>query len=361
MQKQILSRRLRSARAAMKHQDLSAIVVTKPANVTYLTGFSGDSSWMILTAKGSCLLTDSRFGEQAHKECPFCRIVERKTTIAPEAGRIISRLKSISSVGVEDTTQVRFFDALKKHLNVGVKKTAGLVERFRVVKDAEEVSAIRAAAKLAQKALDATLPSIRAGMTESQVAGVFDYEVRQLGSRTAFDTIVAFGANASRPHHRPTNRKLKKNDTILLDFCATRNGYCSDMTRCFAFGKPSSYYANVYHAVWKAQQAAIKILKAGVKNAIVDEAAKAVLRGNDVPLYGHGTGHGIGLEVHESPIVASKSAGSLAEGAAITVEPGVYIPGKLGIRIEDDVLITKTGYKYLSPRAEAHVPVLKSR
>ncbi len=175
-----------------------------------------------------------------------------------------------------------------------------------------------------------------------------DFQIRKLDATNSFDTIVAFGPNASRPHHQPGKRKLKKNDTVLIDFGVKFKGYCCDMTRCFVIGKATAFYKNLFRTVQQAQAAAIKTIKAGAKIETVDTAARNVIAAANLPVYGHGTGHGLGLEVHELPIVSKKAKGKLRAGQVITIEPGVYVPGKSGVRIEDDILGTKTGYKILT-------------
>jgi Xaa-Pro aminopeptidase len=192
------------------------------------------------------------------------------------------------------------------------------------------------------------LKYIKPGVTESELAGRLDFQIRRAAASNSFETIVAFGPNASRPHHQPTSRKLKKNDTILIDFGARCKGYCCDITRCFTIGRPNPFYKKVYAAVQQAQTAAIKMVKPGIEIKKVDAAAREVLRKYDLPVYGHGTGHGLGLEIHERPAISEKSKGKLQTGMVFTIEPAVYIPGRLGIRIEDDILITKTGCRILT-------------
>jgi Xaa-Pro aminopeptidase len=225
---------------------------------------------------------------------------------------------------------------------------ANVVENVRRNKDESEVAAICAAAEIARRVFETTRRKIRKGVTENELAGILDFEIRKLGGRNGFDTIVAFGANASRPHHQPTNRKLSQKDTVLIDFGVRYNGYCCDITRCFAVGKAGPFFHRVYAAVEQAQAAALKMVRAGAEISEVDAAAKDVIRKNGLPVYGHGTGHGLGLEVHELPSVSNRTKGTLHAGDVITIEPAVYVPGKLGVRIEDDVLVTDDGYLLLS-------------
>jgi len=202
-------------------------------------------------------------------------------------------------------------------------------------------------------------------MSECEAAGLLDFEMRKLGTTSAFDTIMAFGANCSRNHHQPGARKLRKNDTILVDFGAKVGGYCSDATRCFVFGRATRFYEKVYCGVQAAQQAAIARIRPGARLREIDAAARDVLAELNLPVYGHGTGHGIGLQVHENPFLSKIAKGTLQPGDVITVEPGVYIPGRLGVRIEDDILVTETGHRILSKDrrfnfSEGKMPILKS-
>jgi Xaa-Pro aminopeptidase len=340
--------RVKTLRAALRKQGADALIVTKFSNVTYLTRFLGDDSWALITGTRIFLLTDSRYTEQANKECIDCTVIERKEGIAKVAGQILSRQRAVKTVAVEDSTSVAAFSALKKNVNVRLKKAADLVEKVREVKDDGEIDLIKIAAQIAQKALAATMKYIKPGVSENEIAGLLNLNIRRLGARESFETIVAFGPNASQPHHICTDRKLKKNDTVLIDWGVKYKGYCCDLTRSFAVGKEGRLFEKVCNAVLEAQHAAIAKIKDGVTFAEVDGAAREVLKKHNLPVYGHGTGHGLGLEVHERPIVSAKTKGKLRAGQVITIEPGVYMPGVLGVRIEDDVLVTKGGCKVLS-------------
>jgi Xaa-Pro aminopeptidase len=258
-------------------------------------------------------------------------------------------LKKISgNIVLEKSASIADLEALKKELKRRVKPVADIIEAVRQIKDDSEIAAIKAAAKIASQALKNTVKRMRTGITENELAGALDFEIRKSGGHTGFETIVAFGPNAARPHHRPTDRKLRKNDTILIDFGVRYDGYTCDITRCFATGKTSGLYKRAYNAVLEAQAEAIKIVKAGVKIKDVDAAARMVLEKYKLPVYGHGTGHGIGLEIHEAPSLSPRQESVLQAGQVITIEPAVYIPGKLGVRIEDDILVTRKGFIILS-------------
>jgi len=268
--------------------------------------------------------------------------------MAEAVAKLIKKLKSVKTVALEKSASLADFDALKKDIKGRLKTTANIIESVRSTKEADEVAAIRTAGRIAAQALKQTLRYIKPKITENELAGRLDFQIRKLGARNSFETIVAFGSNASCPHHQPSSRKLKKNDTILIDFGVRYKNYCCDLTRCFAVGRATDLYKKVYDAVKEAQAAAIKMIKPGVEISQVDAAAREVIGKCDLPVYGHGTGHGLGLEVHEEPVISAEGKGKLQAGMVFTIEPGVYIPGKLGVRIEDDILVTEAGCNILS-------------
>ncbi len=348
MDARITKRRIKAIRRELSNRGINCLLLTKPANVTYTTGFLGDDSWALITNRAVYLLTDSRYIEQAQKECACCKIVHRTDSLAKALAKLLKKLKSVQTVIVEKSTSLAAFEAIKKHVKVRLKAVANIIESVRSIKDSSEVAAIKAAAAIAAKALKQTLGYIKPGITENELAVRLDFQIRKAEASNSFETIVAFGPNASRPHHQPGRRKLKKNDTVLIDFGVRYKGYCCDLTRCFIIGRPTHLYKKAYIAVKQAQIAALEMIKAGVATKKVDAAAREVIGKYDLPVYGHGTGHGLGLEVHEEPVISADSKAKLLPGMVFTIEPAVYIPGKLGIRIEDDVLVTETGSKILT-------------
>jgi len=345
---QTLKNRHRAVREGLSRLKADCLVVTKPASVTYLTGFTGDDSWAIVLPGAVVLVTDSRFTEQAAKDCRLCRIIERKDAMVKVVAKFLRTRREIKAPAIEKSATIADFEGLKKHLHARLRTVSQVIESARRTKDPGEVAAVREAAKIANQALRQTRRKIKPGLTENELAGILDFEIRKSGATNSFETIVAFGPNGSRPHHRPTNRKLRKNDTVLIDFGVRHNSYCCDVTRCFSVGKSGRLFNKVFAAVQEAHAAALKMVKAGVEIKQLDLAAKAVIKKHRLPVYGHGTGHGLGLEVHELPVVSSRTKGTLQAGDVITIEPGVYIPGKLGVRIEDDILVTLNGYTMLS-------------
>jgi len=350
MNAEIINKRVRATRREMAKMGVSFLIVTRPANVTYTTGFLGGDSWAVITKGRVYLVTDSRYTEQAQKECVSCKIVERTDTLAGAVAKIAGKRKSAGIPAVEKTTSLALYEQLKKALKTRLKAVSDIIENIRSEKDSSELAAIKTAAAISAKALEETLPYIKPGITESELAGMLDFQIRKLGAKIGFETIVAFGPNASRPHHQPGKRKLKKPDTVLIDFGAAYKSYHSDLTRCFCIGKPTDFFKRVFDVVEQAQAAAISLIKDGADMIEVDVAARKVIAENNLPVYGHGTGHGIGLEIHENPFLKPDGKGTLKAGQILTVEPGIYIPGKLGVRIEDDVLVTETGHKIITSK-----------
>jgi Xaa-Pro aminopeptidase len=356
----ILKKRLKKVRAELGAGKADAMLVTDRADVSYLSGFTGDDSWLILTGRGAVLVTDSRYTLQAKKECPACKIYERKGRMADAIGDILKKTCAVRTIAVEDKIKLSLFNDLRKKLSVRLRAIKSPVEQCRQIKDEFEIAAIRRAGRIAQTALGEILPKIRIGMSESEVAAMLEFEMKKYGASAAFESIIAFGPNAAMPHYLPASRKLKKVDTILIDFGARINGYNSDLTRCFAVGKVNKFYEKVYKTVFAAQKAAIKAIIAGQSPQVIDAAAREVIKSAELPPYGHGTGHGLGLEVHERPIISAISKTPLQKNNVTTIEPAVYLADKFGVRIEDDVLVTENGCEILSsPLKSDEVPLLK--
>ncbi|NLW83692.1 MAG: aminopeptidase P family protein [Phycisphaerae bacterium] len=340
--------RVRAVRQRLHEERLDGLIVTGVENVRYLTGFTGHDSWAVVLPKSVVLVTDSRYTEQAMAECIGCRVVERKGPLAIKVNELLET-RTIEAVGVEDNCTVATLQGIRKAMSVRVKPVRNVVEAVRMIKTETEVRLIQKASKIAFDAMDWALGQLQPGMTERQLAAMYVYRLSHYDATEGFETIVCFGPNGSRNHHQPSERKLANNDVLLLDFGANYNGYISDMTRCFAVGTPSDFYCRVYQTVARAQKAAIAAVRAGVRVCDVDAAARQVIEAAHLPAYGHGTGHGLGLQVHEMPSVSGLDRKTrLQAGQVITIEPGVYLPGKFGIRLEDDILVTDTNGKILS-------------
>jgi len=346
-----LSDRLRKLRSRIADASFEALLVTHAPDVRYLTDFPGEDSWAIVTAKAVHLISDSRFDEQINQSCPYVKKMIRKGAMADALAELVGDLK-IKSLGFQaDHITVRGLETLQDKLAKGLfKNTHGWIVEQRAVKDATELRAIRRAIALHEQAYMQTLDQIRPGMSENEVATLLEYNMRWIGGEgPAFATIVAIAANAALPHHIPGRTRVKANIPILIDSGACANGYRSDMTRVIALGGLSQKLTEVYQVVLEAQQTAIDAIRPGAKLKDVDAAARNVIAEAGYGEYfGHGLGHGIGLEIHEQPSFSRAADGELVENNVVTVEPGVYLPGVGGIRIEDDVLVTSRGHRKLT-------------
>jgi Xaa-Pro aminopeptidase len=336
-------KRLSLLRKALSAKNVAALLVTHPPNVFYLCGFSGDSGTLLMDQQRTWLFTDGRFTVQARQELQIdARLVISPGTLANSVGEIVSsrRMKVGFEAGHMTVAQMKVFRQA-----AGAKPRwvalSGTVEALRAIKDVNEIERIRDAGKLASRTLAEVLALLKPGIREFEVAAEIEYRMRRRGADgPAFKTIVAFGARAALPHARPTGKRLRKNELVVLDLGAILAGYCSDLTRTVYVGKASARIRKWYDAVRQAQAAAIAATRAGALAGDVDGAARHVLAGARLEKYFvHSTGHGLGLEVHEDPRLARNQKHSLHAGNVVTIEPGVYVEGIGGIRIEDDVAV----------------------
>jgi len=359
--------RFRRLRDELRRHQAAAYLAASAVEVAYLSNFGGEDAWLLVPARGRpTLVTDFRYAEDAAQDCPHVRAVLRADSLAAEVGRLAGRLRGPVVFNPHDLTVAerrRLSRAFRAGGPTGkgtrragrrpmaLKAVPGLVSRMRLVKDACEVAAIRRALGVAETAYAEFLGRIRLGMTELRLAAELEYCLRRRGADgTAFPTICAVGPNASRPHARPGNRRLRADTLLLVDFGALVRGYRCDLTRMVLPSRIPARVRLAYEAVLAAQTAAIQAAGPGVKAVDVDAAARQVLTDRGYgKVFGHGTGHGIGREVHEGPSLSPKAGKqTLQPGMVVTVEPGVYLPGRFGIRIEDDVLITRNGRRVLS-------------
>ncbi|HEY2459288.1 MAG TPA: Xaa-Pro peptidase family protein [Candidatus Acidoferrum sp.] len=342
MKMDFLGRR-RQLAARMDGANLDCLLVTHPANWYYLTGFTGESGSLVVSRGRATLVTDGRFTAQAKEETSGVRIVPQKENLAQEVGKVL-RAGRAKAVGFDQSqVTVGQFSLFKKAAGPRMRwvATAGQVEALRERKEAAELAEMRSAAILAGEVLEGALALLKPGVRELEVAAEIEYQMRKRGaSGPAFETIVAFGERAAHPHARPTGRRLGKNEFVVLDLGAILAHYCSDITRTVFVGRASGRYRRWYKAVLEAQCAAIAAVKVGVTCGEVDAAARQVLAGYGLAeQFVHSTGHGLGLEVHEDPRIARGQKRKLLAGNAVTIEPGIYVPGVGGIRIEDDVVV----------------------
>jgi len=322
---------------------LDALLATHAPDWFYLTGFTGDSGALIVSRRATTLITDGRFTTQAREETSGVNIALQKGAVFAGTGEFLA-VSKIKNIGFEPSqVSVAQMAALKKAAGRGCRWIAapGLAAGLRMRKDAQELAVMRRAASLADQVVEQAVTMLKPGVREFEIAAEVEYQMRKRGaSGAAFETIVAFGERAALPHARPTAKRLKKNEFVVLDLGAILAHYCSDITRTFYFGKAPSRARQWYKAVQDAQVAAIAAVKNGVTCGDVDAAARQVLEGHGLGQYFvHSTGHGLGIEVHEDPRIARGQKKRLEPGNVVTIEPGIYMEGVGGIRIEDDVAV----------------------
>ncbi len=328
-----------------KSREYSGILITDAANMRYLCGFTGSCGYLLITGKGAWFFTDFRYDEQAKKE--IGKVAEIEIFYNNSIETIFSRVKAcrIKKLGVERSLSLGQFLSYQEEFSGKLVPIGGFVQSLRQIKDAGELKDLKKAFAIADKAFAQLMQEIKPGMTEVEAAARLEYFMKSFGSEApSFATIIASGPNSSCPHAQPTSKKLKSKEMVKIDFGAVYNGYHSDMTRTIFLGTASEKFKNIYAIVARAQNEAIKALKVGANCKAIDKVARDVIeKAGYGENFGHGLGHSFGLEVHELPSLSAKSDVKIAEGMTFTVEPGIYLPGWGGIRIEDSFLLKKDG------------------
>jgi Xaa-Pro aminopeptidase len=333
--------------------EADALLVTNFKNVTYLTGFSGDDSFLLLTESGETLISDKRYSTQLEEECPGLKLEIRGPgeRMVPVTVGVIKRSR-VKRLGIEaESATVSLERSLAKALpKIELVPTDSLVERLRIVKDKDEIDETRRACRQAERAYEVVKALLNLEMTELDVAAELEYQARRFGAKAlSFPAIVAVGPRAALPHATPTTAKLSSSDFLLVDWGANSGLYMSDLTRIIVTGKISPKLRKVYGVVLTAQLAAINAIRPGATCEQVDRVARKIIsKAGFGRAFGHGLGHGTGLEIHEAPRLAAGQKTKLRPGMIVTVEPGIYLPGWGGVRIEDDILVTRTGHEVLS-------------
>ncbi len=324
----------------------STLLVTKPEHIFYLTGFSGEG-FVIVTAKEILLATDMRYWLLA-KEVKK-KGVKLFKLAWPWEEKMREELKASKTMIVEeDHLTIESFERWKKRLpGKQWKESRGMIRKLRIVKSTSELDRLRQAARIGDLILKKALPTLKAGVQEKTVANLLRKFAHEFSDGVSFDPIVAFGKNAAVPHHHSGKTKLKKNDMILIDEGVKFQGYMSDMTRCFQMGKGIPEVIKMYEMLLQAQQKTVAMVKPGVSVRELDLAARTLL-GKEEKYFTHSLGHGVGVEIHEDPPVSSRCKTVLQEGMVITIEPGIYKEGLGGVRIEDTLIVTKSGCEVIT-------------
>jgi Xaa-Pro aminopeptidase len=348
--------RLASVRRKMRDEGVGAAVISMRSNMLYLTAFDGVidhgiSAACAITEDHARFYTDGRYIDAAREaagEGPWDVVLQGENLYIDCCDQL--QADGVTSLLLESEVPYGRFTFISQQFRGAIRVVDQLVETARMIKEAEEIERIAAAAAIADKAFEHLLGFIKTGMTEREIALELEFFMRRNGAEEmAFDPIVASGPNSARPHAIPGERRLAPGDLLVLDFGAKVGGYCSDMTRTVAIGSPSDAQRRLYEAVLEANEAGLAAVRSGLPCVEVDRAARDVLVGKGLgELFTHGLGHGVGIDIHEMPTVGQRSTQSLRSGAVVTIEPGVYESGVGGVRIEDLVVVEESGYRLLT-------------
>lgn len=347
-----MEERIEIVRQKMRERDAPAMLVTHIRNVAYLTGFTGSSAFVLLTETDGVFITDSRYDEQAREQVKalpvsvYANPTTSAQAIAEQAKRLGIAVLGFEAEHMTFATHRQLSEAMH---GVTLMPLEGMIDPLRRVKTQEEIKKIRAACGIADACFDHVLRLMQPGVAEYDIAMEIDFYIRRQKAKSAFDTITVSGERTSRPHGTPSERKLQPGDFVTMDFGAQVEGYCSDLTRTVAIVRVDDRQREVYQAVLDAQLRALEAIRPGVPARDVDAIARQTLADKNLDKYfGHGLGHGLGSEVHDVGRMSPSSEDVLEEGQVWTVEPGVYIPGFGGVRIEDDVVVIKDGCEVLT-------------
>ena len=355
-------RRIGALRRRITRAGFPGLIVTHPPDIRYISGFTGSSAALGVTRRQALLFTDGRYTAQANQEVEAAQVQIVSGPPAVAAVQWLAAQAGVEMAGFDPARTTvaelaRWKAGLPSHLRRSFLSAtpAPFVENLRMVKDEDELAVMRQAALMGCKLFEHILGFLRPGIAEMEVAAELEHQARRLGAEgMSFDTIVAAGLRSALPHGHATNAPLPRRGFLTLDFGIIHNGYCSDMTRTVFLGAPKPRERNAYHSVLEAQEAAVNAVAAGVSCAEVDEAARSVLRRDGFgEAFSHSTGHGVGLEIHEPPRVGSGQKTRLEPGMVVTIEPGIYMAGEFGIRIEDMVAVTRAGCEVLTPAPKA--------
>jgi Xaa-Pro aminopeptidase len=352
-------RRTEQLRALLEQERLDSLFITQPENRRYLSGFTGTDATLFVTGDDALLITDSRFTEQASREAPHFRVVEANPELTGNELRLLVSDKGARRVGFESdhvsfAEHSRWAEPAKEYELVPVQ---GLVEGLRAIKDEEELALIKRAAAIGDGAMAHLRQILKPGMTEKEAAWEIEVYVRTHGAEAVgFDTIVASGPNGAMAHAPISDRKIEKGEPIVVDLGARVEGYCSDMTRTLILGQPDERFQEMYYLVHEGQLKALAGIRPGMTGREADALAREVIEARGYGhLFGHGLGHSVGLAVHENPRASRQSTAVLEPDMTLTVEPGIYITGWGGVRIEDLVVITEEGVEVLSKAGKGPV------
>ncbi len=347
-----MSNKIERLRAKLCEHNIDGALISSKENIRYYSNFTSEDATLLITMDSKFIITDFRYIEQCKIQCPDFLLVDLSGKKVSEHLNNLCRKKDIKKLWFEgDCLTFNVFKSINETISpTELIPDEGIPASLRMIKTPEEIESIEKAASIADLGFEFMLDNARAGMSEKDIALELEFFLRRNGSEgLAFDTIAASGANGAMPHAVPSDRKIEKGDMLTLDYGCVVNGYRSDMTRTIAFGEPSAKLREIYKITLDAQLKALDAVKPGVKGLEVDKVARDHITDNGYGEYfGHGLGHGVGLQIHEGPTLSKKGNLELQPGMVVTIEPGIYLPDVGGVRIEDLVVITDTGYKNLT-------------
>lgn len=337
-------------RDAIQQHNLDALLITNSKNRRYVTGFTGTAGVVLVSKNESLLITDFRYMEQANEEAEGFKVIEHKQPLVKEIAAQIKRL-GITNLGFEkDYLTYGVYETYQKEIGEKLVPTSNIVEKLRLIKTNDEIAIIKSAVEIADAAFDHILSFIKPGVKEIDVSNELEFFMRKQGATSSsFDIIVASGKRSALPHGVASDKKIESGELVTLDFGALYQGYCSDITRTIAIGNITDELKQIYNTVLEAQIRGMNGLKAGITGKEADALTRDYIKKQGYgDKFGHSTGHGIGLDVHEGPGLSFRSDQSLESGMVVTVEPGIYVPNVGGCRIEDDTVVTENGNERLS-------------
>ncbi|OHX57168.1 Xaa-Pro dipeptidase [Planococcus salinarum] len=342
--------KLQKLRNEMTQHEIEAFLITSEFNLRYITEFTGSSGLAIVTKDDALFITDFRYTEQAAEQVKGFDIIQAKTNLLEEAAAQAMKL-GLKTISFEkDFVTYSTYEQYREKMDAELKPVSGIIEKIRMIKTPEEVEILKAAAKIADETFEYICTFIQPGMTELEVSNELEFFMRKQGATSSsFDVIVASGLRSALPHGVASEKVIESGDLVTMDFGALYKGYISDITRTVAVGEPSEKLKEIYQIVLEAQELGVEKIAPGMTGYDADAIGRDHIKSKGYgDAFGHSTGHGIGLEVHEGPGLSFKSQVVLEPGMAVTVEPGIYLPGIGGVRIEDDILITESGNERLT-------------
>ncbi|KAB2398978.1 MULTISPECIES: M24 family metallopeptidase [Bacillus] len=342
--------RITNIQKQLHNYGIDGLLITKKENRQYATSFTGSAGVVLISAHKAIFITDFRYVDQAKKEIKAAEIIMHKGNLEEEVAKQVSKL-NIQKLGIEDNNMtLQQFKKLQKYIHTKMVPVCEIIENIRLIKDTSEIETMKIAATIADQAFHHIVTFLKPGISEIDVRDELEFFMRKKGATSSsFQIIVASGVRSSLPHGVASNKIIERGDIVTLDFGALYDGYCSDITRTVAIGEPSEEFKKIYNVVREALKRGTEAIKPGETAKSIDDVTRKYITDCGYGQYfGHSTGHGLGLEIHEPLRLSQESTATLEEGMVVTVEPGIYIPNWGGCRIEDDIVITKDGYEVIT-------------